>query len=498
MARRMGKGRIRVLGTQDTGCSMPDASYSLDYVFLHCSRQDGNLDEHDFVNAKGEPGSPQLLPRKEEERFSLPTRHNIMLALNWLVRDVRQHDSLVFYFSGHGVQIDNMSGWEGEGYDEAILPWDFLTYGGQLNPITCLHLREILTDISEQCQLSIFLDCTGGQTLLDPTGTGSKMRFVKGLKQKGIWPITNPTDKVYRATYNPSTWKHPSMFEKHVRPRFVPGAEVDNTKDLRESSLQKQEVGLSTTFKAFQLSAAVWNQVVVEAKLPSLGIKAVGVKGLVADGTATVPNKPVVHGFFTWCLVRAMQTLVLEKVNMETKRIVKSFTFKQLNDRVAEIAAKAQVSQKLSKLEQINSLTVHTPSGSDPMREYVFYPLRSAFGAGLPYGRFSSKHVKESPFPYVPDLVQWFSAQHAEEYLIHYQKQKLKRDYFAREPSIASRLAHPHPMPSYWLKKVPDRPAFLTSPIGSLSPSVINHEGNPVYSPTPRRMGGCMQANCRM
>lgn len=40
------------------------------------------------------------------------------------------------------------------------------------------------------------LDCTGGQTMLDPAGTGG-WSFIKGVKQKGVWPfITDATDKV--------------------------------------------------------------------------------------------------------------------------------------------------------------------------------------------------------------------------------------------------------------------------------------------------------------
>lgn len=62
-------------------------------------------------------------------------------ALNWLRADTLPGDVLFFYFAGHGIQVDDMSGWEGEGYDEAILPMDF--YGEEVNALTAVMIRNV-------------------------------------------------------------------------------------------------------------------------------------------------------------------------------------------------------------------------------------------------------------------------------------------------------------------------------------------------------------------
>eukprot|EP00918_Siedleckia_nematoides_P070025 GHVU01152621.1.p1 GENE.GHVU01152621.1~~GHVU01152621.1.p1 ORF type:complete len:129 (-),score=12.23 GHVU01152621.1:83-469(-) len=68
-------------------------------------------------------------------------------ALAWLTKETIPGDVLVFYFAGHGVQVDNMSGWEGEGYDEALVPLDLNAVvesdgWGVPNPITAMQIRE--------------------------------------------------------------------------------------------------------------------------------------------------------------------------------------------------------------------------------------------------------------------------------------------------------------------------------------------------------------------
>ena len=46
--------------------------------------------------------------------------------LQQLVRQTRPGDVLFFSFSGYGLQVDDMDGYQDEGYEEAILPTDFV------------------------------------------------------------------------------------------------------------------------------------------------------------------------------------------------------------------------------------------------------------------------------------------------------------------------------------------------------------------------------------
>lgn len=131
-------------------------------------------------------------------RSRLPERGNIIMGLRWLTSHTRPGDVLLFYFAGHGLQVDNMSGWEGEGYDEALLPLDCAHTEGTVNAITTSSLRHILMCVESNVQLTIILDCNGGQTLLETSNAWSSIR---GVMQKGLWPLlTDVTSKVKSKT----------------------------------------------------------------------------------------------------------------------------------------------------------------------------------------------------------------------------------------------------------------------------------------------------------
>lgn len=49
--------------------------------------------------------------------------------MKWLVTDSQAGDSLVFYFSGHGVRQPDFENNELDGYDETICPADFMQEG---------------------------------------------------------------------------------------------------------------------------------------------------------------------------------------------------------------------------------------------------------------------------------------------------------------------------------------------------------------------------------
>ena len=61
----------------------------------------------------------------QRDPFRLPTKDNIRMAMQWLVQGCSYGDSLVFHFSGHGVQKLDLNGDEVDGYNEALCPADF-------------------------------------------------------------------------------------------------------------------------------------------------------------------------------------------------------------------------------------------------------------------------------------------------------------------------------------------------------------------------------------
>eukprot|EP01054_Gregarina_sp_Poly1_P003662 Gregarina_sp_Poly_1__3661@NODE_207_length_11414_cov_43_030493_g184_i0_p2_GENE_NODE_207_length_11414_cov_43_030493_g184_i0NODE_207_length_11414_cov_43_030493_g184_i0_p2_ORF_typecomplete_len680_score80_46Peptidase_C14/PF00656_22/7e32_NODE_207_length_11414_cov_43_030493_g184_i050637102 len=322
---------------------------------------------------------PVLLTQADAANFSdtqmascLPLRTHILLGLQWLTTGVVPGDILVFYFAGHGLQIDNMAGWEGEGYDESILPLDRAHASGDVNAITAVSIRQLLLSVDEDVQLSIFLDCTGGQTMLDPAGTGT-WKYIKGVKQKGLWPfVTDPTFKMERARYDPSVWTSEAMRKKEVRPRFIPGVEVGNTQDLLGAIANHSFENPSTKLRGFQVCAAPWDEVAVEGRLPSLGIRALTPAGTLSTLPVITANKAVIHGVFTWSLVRAMNDCAIGSAKAYSGD--KTISFRTLMRETIKNVQFIRDKQGFSKLNQMPSITHYMASGSN-LSELIFYPF---------------------------------------------------------------------------------------------------------------------------
>ncbi|KAI5558438.1 hypothetical protein POPTR_017G052600v4 [Populus trichocarpa] len=70
-----------------------------------------------------------VLTEQEIEPELIPTKKNILKSLEWLVKGCQAGDSLVFYFSGHGLSQPDFEGDERDGFAENICPVDFMTEG---------------------------------------------------------------------------------------------------------------------------------------------------------------------------------------------------------------------------------------------------------------------------------------------------------------------------------------------------------------------------------
>ncbi|CAN6300096.1 unnamed protein product, partial [Urochloa humidicola] len=68
-----------------------------------------------------------MLNEEQTDPYKIPTKHNIRMAMYWLVQGCQPGDSLVFHYSGHGSQQRNYSGDEVDGFDETLCPLDFET-----------------------------------------------------------------------------------------------------------------------------------------------------------------------------------------------------------------------------------------------------------------------------------------------------------------------------------------------------------------------------------
>lgn len=94
----------------------------------------------------------------------MPTRKNIEDGLQWLMRGIKPGDSLLFYFSGHGMRQRSLHGDEIDGFDETICPVDFETNGMILdNYINHTLVRPLIQGVTLH---AIFDSCHSG-TVLD-------------------------------------------------------------------------------------------------------------------------------------------------------------------------------------------------------------------------------------------------------------------------------------------------------------------------------------------
>ena len=107
------------------------------------------------------------------------TADGIMQRLEWLVDDPRQHDRLVFYFSGHGAQIPTYDKYrEPDRMNEALVPWDF--DWSEAKAITDDQIFELYSQLPYDTQFTMIFDCChsggihreGGQSGKRPESTG--------------------------------------------------------------------------------------------------------------------------------------------------------------------------------------------------------------------------------------------------------------------------------------------------------------------------------------
>jgi metacaspase-1 len=98
------------------------------------------------------------------------TRQNVKAALGELVSAAGAGDVVVFTYSGHGTQVFDISGDEGDTYDEAIYVYD----GTVLDD----ELRAIITNINPQATLVVISDSCFSGTVTRIAPEAGKPRYM--------------------------------------------------------------------------------------------------------------------------------------------------------------------------------------------------------------------------------------------------------------------------------------------------------------------------------
>jgi len=104
-----------------------------------------------------------MLTDDAQNQRQIPTRENILNAMQWLVQGAQPNDSLFFHYSGHGGQTKDLDGDEADGEDEVIYPVDFQQNGHIVDDI----MHEIMVrPLPAGCRLTaIFDSCHSGSAL---------------------------------------------------------------------------------------------------------------------------------------------------------------------------------------------------------------------------------------------------------------------------------------------------------------------------------------------
>ncbi|KAK7246745.1 hypothetical protein RIF29_41615 [Crotalaria pallida] len=109
----------------------------------------------------------RILTEEAREPYLIPTRRNILDSLRWLVKDCQPGDSLVFYFSGHGLKQADSNNDEIDGFDEALCPVDFMKEG----TITDDEINSIIVrPLTRGVTLHAIVDAGHSGTVLDLIG----------------------------------------------------------------------------------------------------------------------------------------------------------------------------------------------------------------------------------------------------------------------------------------------------------------------------------------
>ncbi|KAG1362096.1 metacaspase-1 [Cocos nucifera] len=133
-----------------------------------------------------------MLTEEETDPYRIPTKHNIRMAMYWLVQGCQPGDSLVFHYSGHGSQQRSYHADEVDGYDETLCPLDFETQGmivdDEIN-------ATIVRPLPHGVRLHAIIDACHSGTVLD-------LPFLCRMNRSGqyVWEDHRPRSGVWKGT----------------------------------------------------------------------------------------------------------------------------------------------------------------------------------------------------------------------------------------------------------------------------------------------------------
>ncbi|ODV61399.1 caspase family protein ASCRUDRAFT_33987 [Ascoidea rubescens DSM 1968] len=128
-----------------------------------CINDVKNVEQFLIENGYQEDDIVKLVDTANFER-AIPTRTNIIDAMEWLVKDAKENDSLFFHFSGHGGLTEDKNNIEYDGFAQVIYPLDFETNGSIID--YDLHTL-LVKPLPKGCRLTTIFDCCHSGSILN-------------------------------------------------------------------------------------------------------------------------------------------------------------------------------------------------------------------------------------------------------------------------------------------------------------------------------------------
>ncbi|XP_071934345.1 metacaspase-1 isoform X2 [Coffea arabica] len=181
-----------------------------------------------------------MLTEEETDPYRIPTKHNIRMAMYWLVQGCQPGDSLVFHYSGHGSQQRNYNGDEVDGYDETLCPLDFETQGmivdDEIN-------ATIVRPLPRGAKLHAIIDACHSGTVLD-------LPFLCRMDRTGryTWEDHRPRSGAWKGTSGGEVISFSGCDDDQTAADTDALSKVTSTGAMTYSFIQAIERGQGTTY----------------------------------------------------------------------------------------------------------------------------------------------------------------------------------------------------------------------------------------------------------
>ncbi|RLV92000.1 Metacaspase-1 [Spathaspora sp. JA1] len=214
-----------------------------------------------------------ILTDDQHELARIPTKDNIIRAMQWLVKDARPNDSLVFHYSGHGGQTEDLDGDEESGYDDVIYPVDFQQAGHIVDDdMHAIMVRPLpagcrLTALYDSCHSGTALDLpyvysTKGvvkePNLLKDAGSGA-LNAILQYESGNVMGAINSISGVFKKVTNSGNTNTEQIRQFKASPADV--ISISGCKD-DQTSADARENGMAT-------GAMSWSFITVLTQYPS-------------------------------------------------------------------------------------------------------------------------------------------------------------------------------------------------------------------------------------